>query len=48
MEKSSIKCAPDASLILILANNPKHSLRAKNHFQNKIFWERIIKKPLKS
>ena len=37
MAKSNRKCAPEARLILILAKNPKHSLRAKNHFQNKLF-----------
>ena len=30
---------------LILLNNPKQPLHARNSFQNKIFWKRIIKKP---
>ena len=34
-------------LILILVNNPKTPLQARNSFKNKIFWKTIIKKPLK-
>ena len=34
---------PDPFLILI--NNPKQSLHARNSFKNKIFWKRIIKMP---
>ena len=37
---------PDPFLILV--NNPKHPLHARNSFRNKIFWKRIIKKPSKS
>ena len=37
------KVAPD--LILILLNNPKQPLQARNSFKNKVFWKRIIKKP---
>ena len=33
---------------LILLNNPKEPLHARNSFENKIFWKMIIKKPLKS
>ena len=33
---------------LILVNNPKQPLHARNCFKNKIFSKRIIKKPLKS
>ena len=39
------KLAPD--LFLILVNNPKQPLHARNSFRNKIFWKRIIKKPFK-
>ena len=37
------KPAPD--LFLILVNNPKQSLHAKNYFKHNIFCKRIIKKP---
>ena len=30
---------------LILVSNPKQPLHARNYFENKIFWRRIIKKP---
>ena len=30
---------------IILENNPKQPLHARNPFKSKIFWERIIKKP---
>ena len=40
------KLAPDPFLILL--NNPKQPLHARNSFKSKIFWKRIIKKPLKS
>ena len=33
--------APDSSLILL--NNPKQPLHARNSFRNKVFWKRIIK-----
>ena len=36
------KLAPDA---LILLNNSKQLLDARNSFKNKVFWKRIIKKP---
>ena len=35
------KLVPDP--LLILVNNPKHSLHAINFFENKIFWKRILK-----
>ena len=39
MEKPCQKCAPEASprSFLILINNPKQSLHAKNFLKNKIF-----------
>ena len=37
------KLVPD--LFLIFVNNPKQPLHARNSFENKIFWKRIIKKP---
>ena len=40
------KLVPDPFLILV--NNPKQLLHAKNSFENKIFWKRIIKKALKN
>ena len=40
------KLVPD--LFIILVNNPKQPLHARNSFKSKIFWKRIIKKPLKS
>ena len=40
------KIVPDC--VLILMNNPKQSLHARNSFENEIFWKRIIKKSLKS
>ena len=36
------KLVPDPFLILL--NNPKQPLHARNPFKNKIFWKRIIKK----
>ena len=39
------KLAPDPFLILL--NNPKQPLHARNSFKNKIFWKGIIKNPLK-
>ena len=50
MEKLCRKCAPKASLrpLLILVNNSKQPLHARNSFKNKIFIKMIIKKPLKS
>ena len=39
------KLVPDPCFILVI--NPKQSLYARNYFENKIFWKRIIKKPLK-
>ena len=35
-------------LFLILVNNPKPPLHARNSFKNKIFWKKITKKLLKS
>ena len=40
------KLVPDPFLVLV--NNPKQPLLARNSFKNKIFWKRIIKKSLKS
>ena len=40
------KLVPDPFLILL--NNQKKPLHASNSFKNKVFWKRIIKKPLKS
>ena len=40
------KLVPDPFLILL--NNPKQPLQSRNSFKNKIFWQRIIKKSLKS
>ena len=37
------KLAPDPFLILI--NNPKKPLHARNSFKSKVFLKRIIKKP---
>ena len=31
--------------VLILLNNQKQPLHARNSFKNKVFWKRIIKKP---
>ena len=47
MEKWCWKCAPKLVLdpFLVLLNNPKQPLHARNCFKNKIFWKRIIKKP---
>ena len=33
--------APDPFLILL--NNPKQPLHARNPFKNKVFWKRIVK-----
>ena len=33
---------------LILLNNLKEPLHARNSFKNKVNWKRIIKKPVKS
>ena len=33
---------------LILVNDPKQPLHVRNSIKNRIFWKRIIKKPLKS
>ena len=40
------KLAPDPFLILL--NNAKPPLHARNYFKNKVFRQRIIKRPLKS
>ena len=40
------KVVPDPFLMLV--NNPKQPLHARNYFKNKVFWKRIIKKPLKT
>ena len=45
MEKSCRNCAPKASPFLILLNNPKQSLHARNSFKKEIFWNRDSKKP---
>ena len=37
------KLVPDPFLVLV--NNPKQPLHARNSFKNKIFSKRIIKKP---
>ena len=37
------KLVPDSFLMLV--NNPKQPLHARNSVRNKIFWKRIIKKP---
>ena len=42
MRKCAIKLIPDPFLILV--NNPKHPLHARNSFTNQIFLKRIIKK----
>ena len=42
-EKMHQKLAPDPFLILL--NNPKQPLHARNSLLNKISWKRIIKKP---
>ena len=39
------KLVPEPFLILL--NNPKQPLHARNSFKNKKFWKQIIKKPLK-
>ena len=36
-----------ADPLLILVNNPKQPLCARNFFKSKIFWKRTIKNPLK-
>ena len=43
MTKSYIKCAPEATLLLILPNNPKHSLRAKIIFKISYFQRELSK-----
>ena len=48
MEKVWWTCAPNQKLFpgypfLILVNNPKQEAHARNPFENKIFWKRIIK-----
>ena len=46
IKKSLIKCAAKGSprTFLILVNNPKQLLHARNYLKSKIFWKRIIKK----
>ena len=39
------KLVPDSFLILV--NNPKQPFYARNSFKFKIFWKKIIKRPLK-
>ena len=34
-----------SDLFIILVNNPKQPLHARNSFKSKIFWKRIIEKP---
>ena len=48
MGKSCRKFEPKYAPFLILVNNPKQPLHARNSFKNEIFWNRITKKPLKS
>ena len=45
-ENGHQKLVPDPFLILL--NNPKEPLHARSSFKNKIFWNKIIKKPLES
>ena len=45
-EKIIQKIVPNPFLVLL--NNPKQPLDTRNSFKNKVFWKRIIKKPLKS
>ena len=47
MVKSCRKCAAKASQrpLLILVNNPKQPMNARNSFENMIFCKRIIKNP---
>ena len=40
-ENKHQKLVPDPFLILV--NNPKQPLHARNYFKNKIFWKIIIK-----
>ena len=42
-ENMQQKLVPD--LFIILVNNPKQPLHARNYFKSKIFWKGIIKKP---
>ena len=44
------KYASEASprALLILTNSSKQPMHARNSFENKIFWKRIIKKPSKN
>ena len=44
--KCNLELFPDPFLVLV--NNLKQPLHTRNFFENKIFWKRIIKKPLKS
>ena len=46
VQKMHEKLVPDYFLILV--NNPKQPLHAKNSFNNKTFCKRIIKNPSKS
>ena len=50
MKKICRECAPKLipDLFLILVNNPKQLLHARNSFTNQIFWKKIYKKLLKS
>ena len=47
MDKSCRKCAPKVvpDPFLIMVNNSKQPLHARNSFKNKTFRKRIIKKP---
>ena len=45
-KKYASEASPRALLILI--NSSKQSMHARNSFENKIFWKRIIKKPSKN
>ena len=42
-ENAHQKVASDPFLILL--NNPKQPLHARNSFNNKTFWKRVVKKP---
>ena len=46
MEKSCRKCAPNADPFLILLNNPKQPLHARNSFKSKRYFERGLSKSL--
>ena len=41
-------CFKDPGSFLIFESKLKQQLHTKDYFKNKIFWKRIVKKPLKS